>query len=479
MLTRDQLPHDIEQLKDIILEQQALIEQLQNQVQALLRHAYGQRSEKQKAAKPAGEKSPTSTTPHGRNPLPEHLPREDVLHCVPVEQLPCPQCGQERTVIGEELSEQLDYVPGQLKVLRCKRQKVACKQCQGEITIAELPPQPIDKGLPTAGLLAHVIVDKYQDHLPLHRQEQRFARDGIAIARSTLCDWMMQCALLFEPLVQAMKADAFLAPKLNTDDTPVPVQAKDKVKLGRLWVYVSDTKDYPKLTLYDYSPSRAGQYPQTFLQGYQGYLQADAFAGYDELYAKGTIIEVGCFAHARRKFEEIVKQSQQPGRAHTAMDFIGQLYQIERDCKDFTYVKRYQHRQQHSRPILDKFKAWLDEQTTLPKSPLGKAIAYSLNHWQALSNYLLDGCLSIDNNSAERAIRPLAIGRNNWTFAGSDRGGKSAAIIYSLIETCKMNGINSFDYLKNVLTRLPTTKMKEIKTLLPYHWQHNQSAIEA
>ena len=242
---------------------------------------------------------------------------------------------------------------------------------------------------------------------------------------------------------------------------------------------MSDTLGFHKITLYDYSPSRAGQYPQAFLQDYQGYLQADAFAGYDELYAKGTIIEVGCFAHARRKFEEIVKQSQQPGRAHTALELIGQLYQIERDCKDFTYVERYQYRQQHSRPILDKLKAWLDEQTTLPKSPLGKAIAYTLNHWQALNNYLLNGCLSIDNNSAERAIRPLAIGRNNWTFAGSDRGGKSAAIIYSLIETCKMNGINSFDYLKDMLTRLPTTKMKDIKTLLPYHWQLSQSDIKA
>jgi transposase len=476
MLTREQLPNDIEQLKDIILEQQALIEQLQQQVQALLRHAYGQRSEKQKAAKPAGDKSTTSNTPHGRNPLPDNLPREDVLHSVSAEQLPCPQCGHERTVIGEDVSEQLDYVPGHLKVIRHKRQKVACKHCQGEITLAELPPQPIDKGLPTAGLLAHVIVDKYQDHLPLHRQESRFARDGIAIARSTLCDWIMQCAMLFEPLVQAMKVDAFLAPKLNTDDTPVPVQAKEKVKLGRLWVYVSDTQNFPKVTLYDYSPSRAGRYPQAYLANYRGYLQADAFAGYDELYTKGTIIEVGCFAHARRKFEEIVKQSQQPGRAHMAMEFIGQLYQIERDCKNLTYLERYQHRQQRSRPILDAFKAWLDEQTTLPKSPLGKAIAYTLNHWQALTNYLLDGCLSIDNNSAERAIRPLAIGRNNWTFAGSDRGGKSAAIIYSLIETCKMNSINGFDYLKDVLTRLPRTKMKDINTLLPYYWQTKPSA---
>ena len=321
-------------------------------------------------------------------------------------------------------------------------------------------------------------MDKYHDHLPLHRQEQRFARDGIALARTTLCGWILHCALLFEPLVQVMKVDAFTAPKLNTDDTPVPVQAKDKVKLGRLWVYVSDTQGFPKLTLYDYSPSRAGQYPQAFLQGYKGYLQADAFAGYDALYAKEPIIEVGCFAHARRKFEDIVKQSQQPGRAHTAMDFIGQLYTIERDCKDFDYVERHAYRLQHSRPILDKFKAWLDEQTTLPKSPLGKAIAYTLNHWQALNNYLLDGCLSLDNNSAERAIRPLAIGRNNWTFAGNDKGGKSAAIIYSLIETCKMNGINTFDYLKDVLTRLPTTKMKDIKSLLPYQWQPSQSIVE-
>ncbi len=481
MLTRDQLPNDIEQLKDIIMqlntliiEQQALyesrIQALEHQLQQLQRQQYGARSEKQKPAKKQST-SDKKATPHGRTPLPDDLPREDIVYTLPAEQLPCPGCGSERTCIGEAVSEQLDYVPGHLKVIRHKRQKYACQHCQGEIVIAELPRQPIDKGLPTAGPLAQVVISKYEDHLPLYRQEQQFARQGMLLSRSTFGDWIRQCGQQLAPVVDAMKPDAFKAPKLHTDDTTVPVQAQGKTKLGRLWIYLSQTRAYPVIALYDYSPSRAGRYPQAYLANYQGYIQADAFAGYDELYQHPARIEVACWAHVRRKFEEIVKQSTVPGRAQMAMDMIGELYKIERAIKPLSYALRYEHRREYSQPLLDKFKAWLDAQTVLPKSPLGKAINYAKNHWQALTNYLLDGCLEIDNNAGEQGMRPLAIGRKNWLFAGNDQAAEHAAVMYSLIQTCKLNGINTFAYLKDVLARLPTTKMADIHTLLPYHWQ--------
>lgn len=488
-LAYEQLPNDLESLKQLVLELQSGMQALEQQLQSLLRHRYGQRSEKQRpekqrpveTANTSGLRSTsTSSTAHGRQRLPDDLPREEVKHSLSDANRVCPDCGQLRTALGETISEQLDYIPGRLCVRRHVRTKYACRPCQGQVIIADLPAQPIDKGLPTAGLLAHVVVSKYDDHLPLYRQEQQFSRQGVAIARSTLADWIYACGQRLAPLVEAMKEDALKAPKLHTDDTPVPVQAKGKTKQGRLWVYVSDSQGHPVMALYDYSPSRAGIYPQRYLATYQGYIQADAFAGYDELYKDPGRIEVGCWAHSRRKFEEIVKQSHVPGRAHQAMTYIGTLYDIERALKEVSKALRYEQRLERSKPVLDEFKDWLDRQTVLPKSALGKAIHYVLNHWQALTHYLLDGGLAIDNNAAERAIRPLAVGRKNWLFAGSDQAGIHAAVLYSLIQTCKLNGVNTFYYLKDVLTRLPTTKMKDIASLLPYRWPlHHQVDAKA
>ena len=316
-------------------------------------------------------------------------------------------------------------------------------------------------------------MSKYGDHLPLYRQQQRWLRCGMDLPRSTLCDWVQQSAEILSPLVAVMKEDLLLLHSLHTDDTTVPVQAKTKTHTGRLWVYVSGRNQPLNCTIYDYTSSRSQQGPQDFLQNYKGYLHADAYPGYDKLYETGDIIECACWAHARRKFYDITQSVKSPSLADEALAFNGKLYAIEHETKSMESIKRYYYRRRHSKPLLKKFKRWLyrRRKNTLPKSPIAKAIAYTCNHWRALNNFLgfADACL--DNNTAERAIKPLVIGRKNWLFAGSHRGAKNAAVLYSLIETCKQNKINPADFLADVLQRLPTHLMKNIRVLLPYHWK--------
>ena len=337
-----------------------------------------------------------------------------------------------------------------------------------------MPEQPIDKGLAGAGLLAEILISKYQDALPLYRQQRRFARLGYDLPRSTLCDWVMQCATRLKPIVEAMTTACLMpARKLHTDDTPFPVLANNKTHTGRLWVYVGQADNAPPCTIYRYSKTRSHQVPCQFLATYQGYLQADAYPGYDKIYRDGKIIEVACFAHARRKFADIVKTLKEPSLAHQALDFIGLLYAIEKHSKPMTVMQRYYYRRRFAKPILNDFYRWLIRQnkTAPPKTPLGQALNYCLNHWRALKNYLGDGILEIDNNRAERAIKPFVIGRKNFLFAGSHFGAEQAAIIYSLIESCNMLNINTFDYFKDVLTRLPSTLNKNISDLFPCYWK--------
>lgn len=337
-----------------------------------------------------------------------------------------------------------------------------------------MPAQPIDKGLAGSGLLAEILVNKYQDALPLYRQQQRWQRLGYELTRSTLWDWVGHCAARLKPIVEAM-ATAYLlrAPKIHTDDTPVPVLAKGKTHKGRLWVYVSGSSTSPPCAIYPYSATRQQAIPFNFLKEYQGFLQADAYAGYDKCYEDGRIIEVACWAHARRKFIDVVQSIKAPTLADRLLDYIGRLYAIEKQAKVFTDEQRYYFRRYYAKPILKKIYEWLKchQPIGLPKSPLGQAIQYCLNHWQALKNYLRKGYLAIDNNAAERAIKPIVIGRKNYLFAGSHQGAENAAVIYSLIETCKLLGINTFDYLKDVLERLPTTLMKNISDLFPQNWK--------
>jgi transposase len=474
---------DQELLLKVIQEQQATIEKLSHRIEQLLHLLYGTKNEKRKpkpnedaSSKPKPRLPASSTgeepkTP-GRKPLPADLPRVKVVHELPPEQQVC-ECGCTLKRMGQLVTEQLDLKPAELFVKQHVRYKYVCGGCQS-MTTTPLPPQPIDKGLAGPGLLAEVIVNKYQDALPLYRQEQRFKRHGIDFNRSTLCEWIMQCAFLCEPIVALMKEDALLrGHRLFSDDTPVPVLAKGKTHTGRLWVYVGGGTDQPNCTVYEYTPTRSQTGPQRFLKGYRGYLQADAYAGYDVLYKNGDIIEVACWAHSRRKFFEITLSAKKEGLADEALDFIAKLYDIERRAKSLNPEQRRYCRRRHSKPLLKQFKRWLNRhhKTVLPKTPIGKAIQYTLNHWRALNNYLRHGILNIDNNTAERAIKTVVIGRRNWLFAGSHEGAKKAAILYSLIETCKLNKINPYEYFKDILARLPTTTSKDLPFLLPYYWQ--------
>jgi len=465
---------------------QARIEQLQHQLEKLFYLLYGTKSEKQpiseaKTTKKSDErpvfrqKDRSGPTPNGRGRLPEALPRVSIEHDIEEKKRYCQACGLRWHRLGQVVTEQLDFKPAEFFVKEHVRYKYACRGCES-VFIADCPVQPIDKGLAGAGVLAEVVINKYQDALPLYRQQQRFARLGITVPRSTLCDWVTQVVERLQPIVDKMKSDVLIPGKrIFTDDTPIRVldnDKKGKTHLGRLWTYVGGGERKPLCVLYDYTPSRSQKGPQQYLEGFTGYCQADAYPGYDQLYQSGKVIEVGCWAHARRAFVEIMKTTKQEGLANEAVHWIGQLYGIEETGKAFTCVERFYYRRRQARPILKQFKRWLlrHHLTVLPKSPIGKAIAYVLNHWQALNNYLRDGMLEIDNNTAERAIKPLVIGRKNYLFAGSHEGAKRAAVLYSILETCKLNGVNTWDYLNDVLTRLPTTLMKDLGSLLPYNW---------
>jgi hypothetical protein len=320
-----------------------------------------------------------------------------------------------------------------------------------------------------------VIVSKYADHVPLHRQQKIFKRHNVEIARSTQCDWCRQIAELLAPLYGRMAELIRLSHVVQTDDTVEPVQEKGRgrTKPGRFWVYRGDV-NYP-YTVFDYTPDRSRNGPATWLNDYAGYLQADAYSAYDRLFKEGTdageLIEVACWAHARRYFYDARMTA--PGLAQTAMGYIAQLYEIEKRAKDLGDNERRDLRQNEAIPILDKFRAWLEaqQQEALPKSPIGEAIHYALSNWTALNRYVEDGALSIDNSASERAIRPIAVGRHNWLFAGSDTGGRTAAILFSLIRSCERHDIDPFAYLRDVIARMPDHPINQLDALLPDRWQ--------
>jgi transposase len=515
----------MQQEKISTIEQQ--YENLHHQLTNLLRGKYGKRSEKLPEgycqlslfgetkegvkSKIAGEEfkpeletvTYTRKKRNGHRNIPDDLPRVRIEY--KLEDLTCPcGCGNKLHKIAEVVTEQLEIVPAKIYVIQHVRFKYAGCIHENQVVTAPMPNQPIDKGWAGPGLLADVLVNKYDDHLPLYRQSERLARHGIDIARQTLCDWVMQCADLLQPIVEAMKPDLLASPKLHTDDTVIPVQeeGRDKTKEGRLWVYlgyktvIPDEKalkassklglsktgiDTPTeivgcekpCAIFDYSPDRQQKWAEGFLKNYKGYLQADAYTGYDHLFKSKNIIEVVCMAHARRKFFEVAKASDVPGIATTALAYIRELYKIERQAKNLSPMGKKAFRKRKAKPILKQYKKWLlaQQARVLPKSPLGIAVTYSLNNWSALTRYLGNGILDIDNNKAERLMRPIAVGRKNWGQTGSDRGGVAAAVIYSLIETCKLNKINPYDYLRDVLARLPNTLNRDIQSLFPYNWK--------
>jgi transposase len=373
--------------------------------------------------------------------------------------------------MGEEITEQLDYVPASFIVRQHVRVKYVCKKCQEGVVIADLPDRPIERGRPGEGLLAHVLTSKYCDHQPLHRQETIFQRHGVEIARSTLCDWVGECATLLTPLVKEMRRQILLSEKLHTDDTPVPARngSGKEIHKGFLWAYIDPAND----VVFDYTPGHSREGPVRFLGDYAGYVQADAYQGYDAIFAKGHATEVGCWAHTRRKFFDA--QSSDPARSAEMLVRIGDLYAVEHRAKDESLDREQIKalRQKESRPILEEIEKRLEQWASevLPKSPMGQAIGYARGQWQALTRYTEDGLLSIDNNLAERTLRMVAIGRKNWLFVGHDNGGRRAAVIYSLVASCKLCGIDPFAYLRDILARISTHPANRIEELLPRNWK--------
>lgn len=409
-----------------------------------------------------------------RRPLPEHLPREDMIHATPCA---CPSCGGALRRIGEDITETLDYVPGRFKVIRHVREKLSCRACD-TVVAAAAPDHAIARGRAGAGLLAHIVVSKYDDHLPLYRQSEIFAREGVELETSTLSGWVGAMSAALARLIDALAADVMGSDTLHVDDTPVPVLAPGagKTKTGRLWTYVRDERpfngDRPPAALFFYSPDRKGEHPRAHLKDFRGVIHADGYAGFKEMFAGNRIAEAGCWAHVRRKFFDVHSAIGSP-IAKEALDRIGELYGVEDTITGMPPDHRRRERQQRSKPIAEALAVWADEtvRKLSRKSELAAAFRYMRARGAALVRCFDDGRLALDNNPAERALRGVAIGRKNWLFAGSDAGGRRAAAIYSLIESAKLNDINPQHYLADVLARIADHPARHIAQLLPWNWK--------
>jgi transposase len=423
------------------------------------------------------QSSPPERKKSERRKLPAHLPSRDVVHepsCA------CPACGGEMRKVGEDVTEILDYVPGHFEVVRHVRPAFSCRRCESMVQ-KEMPSLPIERGQAGAGLLAHILVSKYCDHLPLYRQSGIYAREGVDLERATMAAWVGKVTALMSPLVEAVADHVMAAEKLHVDDTPVPVLAPGtgKTKTGRLWVYLRDERPFggraPPAVVYRYSPDRKAKHPRAQLAHFHGFLQADGYSGFGPLYetANGqpaTVIEVACWAHVRRYFYDIHVTTNAP-IAGEALQRIGRLFDVERTAMGLAPEQRRRVRQSAARPLVDNLATFLDASLAMisGRSELAKAIRYARSRWAALTRYLDDGTLEISNNAAERAIRPLALGRKNYLFAGSDAGGERAAAAYSLIETAKLNGLDPEAYLRDVIGRIADHPINRIAQLLPWN----------
>jgi transposase len=500
------LPDDVDTLQQMVRDLLAEVArlraenaELKGKLEQALKHRFGRRSERRPKPKPAAEddKPAPQHDPHGRAPLPEHLERRDLVCDLTEAERLCPCCGRPRVCIGEQTAEQLDLEPAHFFVLRTRKKSYACPHCDPTTVPAEQriqtagPPQvgPIAKGLCGPGLLAQVCTAKFADHVPVHRLAGQLSRSGVGIAASTLGDWLAGAADLLDPLYQFMHQRLLLSRVLHGDDTSVKLRVvgADRTRKAYLWVNIGDA-DYPYV-VFDFTADHTAAGPERFLAGYKGYLQADALAQYEGLYAEGQLLHVCCWAHARRKFVAAVEAGDQRGNA--ALEWIRRLYAIERELPPLlppsedaqAVTQRWQReeqrralRQQQAEPVLLVLKQWLDEQRpqALPKSPLGQAIGYACNHWEALGRYLEQGYLGIDNNLSERTLRAIALGRNNWGVLGSEAGGETAAVLYSVVGTCKHLQIDPFGYLRECLPALfalgqrPTAE--QLLEWLPDRW---------
>ena len=500
-IRRNDLPDldalDVESLKALVIAKHTEIENLNLLVLKLKRMHFGQRSEKlnadiaqlelrledleenEAAAEPlpaqvaTAAMSSKSEKKPARRPLPAELPRE--TETIEPKHKACPDCGGTLRRLGEDVSEVLEYVPARFKVIRTVRPKLSCACCS-RIVQEPAPNRVIDKGLAGPGLLAHVLVAKYADHLPLYRQSEIYAREGVEIDRSTMADWVGGASRTLRPLVEALKSYVLSTEKLHGDDVPVPVlePGTGKTKTGRLWTYVRDDRpagsEAPSAVWFAYSPDRKGEHPLNHLKDYRGILQADGFAGFNRLYETGRIAEAACWAHVRRKFFELHQGHQSP-LAKEALERIAQLYAVEKEIRGRSPDERKDIRQTRSRPLLEALQGWL--KATMAKlsrkSELAKAIHYALERWAALMVFIDDGRVEMDNNAAERALRAVAVGRKNYLFAGSDNGGERAAAIYSLLGSAKLNGIDPEAYMTAVLRRIADHPINRIAELLPWN----------
>lgn len=516
------LPDDVDSLKALVLEQaernaqltadnaryQARILTLTEQLNLALARRYAARSEKiardqlrlfDEAENDAGPKGSAgeideddaadtvevaahARKKRGRRPLPDTLPRVEVIHELAQEERTCPHDGAVLKEIGETVCEQLDIVPATIQVIRHIRKKYAC-DCGQCIRTAAMAPQPIPKSLASPGLLAHVAVSKYQDALPLYRQEQILQRIGVDMPRATLANWMIRAGELIQPLVNLLRDQVLGYDIVQMDETTVQVlnePGKRAQSKSYLWVQRGGPPDRPTV-LYDYDPSRSGAVPRRLLAGYTGYLQTDGYEGYNAVVGENAIVHVGCMAHARRRFADAVKaqgKKKKAGIAPHGLALIQKLYRIEKQAKDFAPEDRKAYRDIHARPVLDKLREWLDTHRPQvpPKTATGAALKYLDDQWDKLARYLDDGRLEIDNNRTENAIRPFVVGRKNWLFSDSVKGVAASANLYSLVETAKANGLEPYAYLRQIFTRLPTAEtVDDIEALLPFNIANQQT----
>ena len=453
-----------------------LIDQMELQLAELVETV----TEGKAAAEIAAPAAIASAKKPARRPLPSHLPREQVVHQAAAA---CPCCGGQLRKLGEDITETLELVPATWKVIQHVREKFSCRKCEA-ITQAPAPNHPVARGRAGPQLLAHVLFSKYRAHLPLNRQSDIYENEGINLDVSTLADWVGASAATLMPLVEEIEKHVLAAERIHADDTTVPVLAQNKCTIGRLWTYVRDDRPFggqaAPAALFHYAPDRSAKHPERHLATYSGLCQADAYSGYNGLYVvgrkPGRIVEAACWAHGRRKFFELAELQKAPV-AIEAVRRIDALFAIEREINGRPPEQRVSVRRERSKPLVEALERWLREERRRlsSKSPVAKAIDYSLKRWTAFTRFLDDGRICLSNNAAERAVRGIAVGRRNWTFCGSDSGGRRAAAIYTLIETCALNGVDARAWLADVLARIADHPAKRITELLPWNWKAAQA----